>query len=51
MTIKWLMYNDMGNVDHLITHPPTRPPAHSPIYLSTSYLSFYNLYNTYIIIL
>lgn len=23
MTIKWLMYNDMVNVDHLLTHPHT----------------------------
>jgi len=35
LTTKWLMYNDMGNVDHLSTYLPTRP---SPTYLHTAYL-------------
>jgi hypothetical protein len=59
LTTKWLMYNDMGNVDHLSINLPTQLsfkslPTHLPIYLSihpptyfynlpTYYLSSYNL--------
>jgi hypothetical protein len=35
LTTKWLMYNDIGNVDHLSTYLPTQPP---PTYLHTTYL-------------
>jgi hypothetical protein len=43
---KWLMYNDMGNVDHLPTYLP--PPIHLPIYLPTNLLTYlYNLTNDY----
>jgi hypothetical protein len=38
MTIKWLMYNDMGNVDHLLTHPTIYVPTHPTYFLQPTYL-------------
>jgi hypothetical protein len=36
---KWLMYNDMGNVDHLLTYLPIHSPTHLHFLFSISYLS------------
>jgi hypothetical protein len=57
MTIKWLMYSDMGNVDHLLTHPHTHlhpnylhahplthPPTYNPPYHPPNYLCTYPSY-------
>jgi hypothetical protein len=51
------MYNEMGNIDHLLTYlfiyRPTHPP-HTSYLLQlrpTSYLPSYNLPTTYFIIL
>jgi hypothetical protein len=40
LIIKWLMYNDMGNVDHLLSiylfpYSPTHPPTYLPTYHMT----------------
>jgi hypothetical protein len=35
---KWLMYNDMGNVDRLLTYLPTHSPTHLHFLFSISYL-------------
>ncbi len=32
---KWLLYNDMGNGDHLITYLPILQPTRPPTYLHT----------------
>jgi hypothetical protein len=52
---KWLMYNDMGNVDHLLTYLLTHTPTHLLLLifyiLPTSYLLSYNLFTIYLVIL
>ncbi len=35
LVTKWLMYNDMGNVDHLLIYLFSYPPTYLPTYHMT----------------